>query len=73
MDHGREQKIIKNFGEKLKDFRNGKDLSLRALANIAELDYTNISEIENGKTNPSLTTIVILAEALGISPADFFR
>jgi transcriptional regulator with XRE-family HTH domain len=32
------------------------------------MDFGNISEIENGKINPSLTTIVLLAEALEINP-----
>lgn len=66
MDHGREQKIMKEFGEKLKKIRTDKKLSLRALANIAEMDFGNINEIENGKVNPSLTTIILLAEALQI-------
>lgn len=73
MDQAREQQIIKDFGEKLKKFRNGKKLSLRALADIADMDFGNINEIETGKINPSLTTIVLLAEALEINPADFFR
>jgi transcriptional regulator with XRE-family HTH domain len=70
MDHGREQKIIKEFGERLKDARMTNNLSLRDLAAKADLDYGNINEIENGKINPSLTTVVILAEALGIAAAD---
>ena len=72
MDQAREQQIIKDFGEKLKKFRNDKKLSLRALADIADMDFGNINEIETGKVNPSLTTIVLLAEALEIDPADFF-
>jgi transcriptional regulator with XRE-family HTH domain len=68
MDQGREQKIIKDFGERLKNIRNEKKLSLRALADIAEMDFGNINEIENGKINPSLTTIVLLAAALGVEP-----
>jgi len=70
MDQGREQKILNDFGERLKKFRTDKKLSLRALADIAEMDFGNINEIENGKINPSLTTIVLLAEALHIDPAD---
>jgi transcriptional regulator with XRE-family HTH domain len=70
MDHGREQKIIKDFGERLKKIRTEKKLSTRALADLAEMDFGNINEIENGKINPSLTTIVLLAEALQIEPAD---
>lgn len=70
MDHGREEKIIKEFGKRLKKARTDKKLSVRALADIADMDFGNISEIENGKINPSLTTIVLLAEALEVDPAD---
>jgi transcriptional regulator with XRE-family HTH domain len=68
MDSSREVKIIKEFGKRLKKARTDKKLSVRALADIADMDFGNISEIETGKGNPSLTTIVLLAEALGINP-----
>ena len=70
MDSNREEKIIKDFGKRLKKARTAKKLSLRALPDIADMDFGNISEIENGKINPSLTTIVLLAEALEVDPAD---
>ena len=70
MDSVREKKIIKEFGERLKKIRTDKKLSTRALADLAEMDFGNINEIENGKVNPSLTTIVLLTEALEIDPAD---
>ncbi|HET6254809.1 MAG TPA: helix-turn-helix transcriptional regulator [Puia sp.] len=70
MDSSRETKIIKDFGKRLKKARTDKKLSVRALADIADMDFGNISEIETGKVNPSLTTIVLLAEALEIDPAD---
>lgn len=72
MDQAKEQMIIKDFGERLKKFRTEKKLSLRALADIADMDFGNINEIETGKINPTLTTIVRLAEALEIDPAGFF-
>ena len=68
MDQARQQKILNEFGERLKKLRDEKKLSLRALADIAEMDYGNISEIENGKINPSLITIISLAEALEVDP-----
>ena len=69
MDQGREKIIMKEFGENLKKLRKEKKLSTRTLANIAEMDFGNINEIENGKINPSLITIVALAEALEIEAA----
>lgn len=72
MDSSREEKIIKDFGKRLKKARTDKKLSIRALADIADMDFGNISEIETGKVNPSLTTIVLLAEALEIDPVALF-
>jgi transcriptional regulator with XRE-family HTH domain len=61
---------LEQFGEKLEKTQTAKGLSLRALADTAEMDFGNISEIENGKINPSLTTIVLLAQALEVSPGE---
>jgi transcriptional regulator with XRE-family HTH domain len=72
MDSTREEKIIKDFGKRLKKARTDKKLSVRALADIADMDFGNISEIENGKVNPSLTSIVLLAEALELDPSELF-
>jgi len=63
---------MKQFGEQLKKIRTEKKLSTRALADLAEMDFGNINEIENGKVNPSITTVIIIAEALKVNPADLF-
>lgn len=70
MDQGREQRIIKDFGKNLTKLRKEKKLSSRKLAFKAELDYSNVNEIENGKVSPTLPTIIALAEALEVRPAD---
>jgi transcriptional regulator with XRE-family HTH domain len=68
MDSAPEKKLLKDFGERLKNLRTEKNLSTRALALNAEMDFGNINEIENGKINPSLITIIALAEALNVDP-----
>ena len=73
MDQSREKKILKEFGERLKKIRTDKKLSTRSLADIAEMDFGNINEIENGKINPSLISIIALAEALGIDPSELLQ
>jgi transcriptional regulator with XRE-family HTH domain len=70
MDQAREKILMKEFGEKLKKFRNDRNLSVRALADLADMDYTNISNIENGHSNPSMTTVIFLAEALNVAPSE---
>lgn len=73
MDQRQDEKIIKDFGENLKKIRMDKGLSIRALADIAELNFGNIGDIELGKVNPTLTTIVALAVALGVDRADLME
>ena len=70
MDHRQDEKIIKDFGENLKKIRMDKGLSIRQLADIADLNFGNIGDIELGKVNPSLTTIVAIAMALGVDRAE---
>ena len=72
MDDGRYNIILKEFGERLKTARKASKLSTRKLADLADVDFGNINEIENGKKNPTLITIVQLCEALKIDPAELF-
>jgi len=55
------------FGIVLKERREALKMSQEKLAFKAGLDRTFISMLERGKRQPSLTSILILAEALGIS------
>lgn len=55
---------------KLKEIREQKGISLRDLALDADLSANTISEIELGKRDPRMTTVVKLASAFGIDPAD---
>lgn len=47
--------------------RKEKKLSLRKLADIADVDFSQIHRIEKGESNPTLTMIVTLAEALDVT------
>jgi transcriptional regulator with XRE-family HTH domain len=58
------------FGERLRELREKRELSLRALAELAEMSYTYISDMERGLRVPSLTTIIRLAVALDCKVTD---
>jgi len=45
---------------------------MEALANLAEIELSQIFRIETGKINPKLTTILTIAKALGINPKELF-
>ncbi|MCU7907156.1 MAG: helix-turn-helix domain-containing protein [Candidatus Thiodiazotropha sp. (ex Epidulcina cf. delphinae)] len=50
------------FGDVLRELRNKKNISQETLALESELDRTFISLMERGLRQPSLTTILLLAE-----------
>ena len=63
---------LKNFGNNLRRIRKEKELSMEALANLAEIELSLVFRIETGKINPKLITILTIAKALGISPKELF-
>ena len=58
--------ITKKFGDNLRRFRLLKKLSQSALGEKLGFDKSYISVLENGKKNPTLTTIGKLAKAMGV-------
>ena len=64
---GNYQQLQESFGKHIKQIRENKGLSLRALAANCDLDDSQISKIENGKKNIQLSTIFELAAGLDIS------
>lgn len=67
------EKILNEFGAKLKVIRLEKKLSQEKLALIADLDRTYISGIERGVRNVSLVNIFKLAQALNVSPSELLK
>ena len=65
-------KILATFGQKLKYFRNFRNLSQEQLALAADMDRSYISDIERGLRNISLRNIEVLAQALELEIYDFF-
>jgi len=60
-------------GKHLRELRQQKNLSVRALAARSGLAINTLSMIENGKTSPSVSTLQILARALEVPIAAFFE
>jgi len=57
----------KKLGENLKKFRIQKNITQTEIANTLGVDRSFVSNIENGKTNPTLSTIASLAKSLDIT------
>ena len=61
------------LGDNLKRIRTEKGISQGEIARILETDKGFVSNIENGKTNPTLATISRLAKALGVSTDELLK
>lgn len=61
------------LGRNLKRIRKEKDISQGDIVRSLGMDRAFISNIENGKTNPTLATIAKLAKALGVPIEDLIK
>lgn len=63
----RNEIIIKALGDRVRELRNNKKLSMEKLAELSGIDYRQLSYIELGQTDPSLSTLYALCSGLEIS------
>ena len=61
-----QKNLLECFYVQLRKYRKRSGMSQTELACKAQLHRTYISELENGKKNPSLQTLICLADALQI-------
>jgi transcriptional regulator with XRE-family HTH domain len=61
-----------NIGERLRELREARNISMRTLATRSGLSANALSMIERGRASPSVSTLYKLSEALGISITAFF-
>jgi transcriptional regulator with XRE-family HTH domain len=61
------------LGKRIKRAREAKHLTLKSIEAMAKISATHISEIERGKTSPTLGALLRLAAALGKDPAYFLE
>ncbi len=73
MPHKSGYSIQKQFGQRMRELRQGKGLSQEALALACGLDRTYIGSVERGERNISLINIHIIASTLGIPVKDLFN
>ena len=55
------------MGERLREARRGRNLSLRVLADRLGVSPSLISQIETGRANPSVSTLYAIAAELDVS------
>ena len=60
------------FGANLRKLRKANKLTMKELAFEADIELSQVHRIEKGLINPTLTTILVLADALKISASKLF-
>ena len=64
--------FLKTLGDRIRTLRTKKKLSQEKAAEVAKLSPQHLSDIEHGLTNPTVTTLVGIARALGVHVRDIF-
>ena len=67
------QKEAQKLGGNLKRIRIEKDISQVDIARELGVSRGFVSNLENGKTNPTLATITRVADALGVSTDELLK
>jgi transcriptional regulator with XRE-family HTH domain len=62
--------FLAKFGSRVAELRKSRGLSQEKLAFEIGMDLTSVNEIERGKRNPTLRTVVKIAQAFGLRPAE---
>ncbi len=58
--------LIKAVGERIRQLRLEQDISQEDLAVEADIPLSQIGRIERGETNPTISTLYVISEALKI-------
>lgn len=70
---GKNTGIEKRFGAKLAYVRKSKKLSQMKLAEIVDMNFNYIGQIERGEANVTIKTMITLANALDIELGELFN
>ncbi len=62
--------FLSRFGRQLRIFRKQKMLSAEELAGRVGISANDIKELEAGKFDPKLSTVLLIAEVLDVLPED---
>ena len=72
MKYLRNEEAIKKLGNRIKEVRLSKNISQENLAYEAEMEYSQISRIERGIINTSISHVFAIAKALKVEPSELF-
>ncbi|MEY4216374.1 MAG: hypothetical protein RLZZ68_830 [Bacteroidota bacterium] len=67
-----DQEFLFEVGQQIRKFRKKRGMALKDLAVVVGMEASNLSVIENGKSNPQLLTYIKIAAALELPARDLF-
>lgn len=73
MNNLRNKKLIIAFGKNVRKLRKKKGISMRYLADLADVDYSQIAKIETGKINTTISTAYSISQALEVEFEALFQ
>jgi transcriptional regulator with XRE-family HTH domain len=65
-----ETQVLRLLAERIKALRSAKGWSQEQLAERASIQRSYLADLERGYRNPSVRTLVKVANALGVSPSE---
>ncbi len=68
MKYLRDEDFLKAFGKHLKKIRNSKKITQAELAFTCEMEISQISRMERGLINTSISNLFLIAQVLNIHP-----
>lgn len=64
--------VLRTMGQRIREIRREQNLTLSDVARMTGLTESLLSQIENSKANPSITTLLAISRALGTPAGTFF-
>ena len=68
-----ENLLQKKVGKRIKEIRFEKKISQQELADLCGMEPGNMSRLEAGRANATLSTIEIVSKNLGVEPFELFK
>lgn len=69
----KKESLQKLIGEKIKSFRESKNMSQQDLSSLCNMEKSNFSRLEAGRNNPTIYTLCTIAFHLGIENQDLVK
>ena len=66
-------KFVARFGKNLRRIRKSKKVSMEKLAYDSGMDYSQVSRVEKGQINTSISTVKVFADSLGVDVHILFQ